>query len=144
MALLDGFKLVELNEKAEESRMTIGTRSLKFNRGTARNLGLPDWIHFFINDKRLQVAITPAKKDDEDAVAFAFKEGTREMPIIVKEPAVLKAVKQLTVLEKEGMDIQLTINGTVYMEEKTIIYDLTEATEEIVKLRKRRKRENSE
>lgn len=62
MALLDGFKLVELNEKAEESRMTIGTRSLKFNRGTARNLGLPDWIHFFINDKRLQVAITPAKK----------------------------------------------------------------------------------
>lgn len=66
------------------------------------------------------------------------------MPIIVKEPAVLKAVKQLTVLEKEGMDIQLTINGTVYMEEKTIIYDLTEATEEIVKPRKRRKRENSE
>ena len=30
------------------------------------------------------------------------------------------------------------VKGIVYLEEKTIIYDLTEATEEAVKLRKKR------
>lgn len=38
------------------------------------------------------------------------------------------------------MQVRLTVRGLVYLEEKTIIYDLTEATEEIVKPRKQRTR----
>ena len=101
MALLDGFKLVELKEKIEESRLTISGKSLKFNRGTAKNLGFPTRIRFYMNDKRVQIAITVAEEDDEDGVDFSCKEGTREVPIMIKEPAVLEAVKKMAVLEKK-------------------------------------------
>ncbi len=138
MALLDGFKLVELKEKAAESRLTISAKSLKFNRGTAKNLGFPSRVRFYMNGKRVQIAITVAQADDEDGVDFSCKESTREVPIMVKEPAVLEAVKKIAVLEKNGMQLRLTVKGVVYLEEKTIIYDLTEATEEVVKPRKKR------
>lgn len=71
---------------------------------------------------------------------FSCKEGTREVPIIVKDPAIMRAVKRIAVLEKGGMQVRLTVRGLVYLEEKTIIYDLTEATEEIVKPRQQRTR----
>ena len=135
---MDGFKLVELKEKVEKSRLTISAKSLKFNRGTARNLGLPSRVCFFINEKRVQIAIIPAKEDDDDGVDFSCKDGSREIPITVREPAILEAVKRMAVLEKDGMQIKLTVQGVVYLKERTIIYDLTEATEEPDKLRKQR------
>ena len=144
MALLDGFKLVELKEKVAESRLTISVKSLKFNRGTAKSLGFPSRIRFYMNDKRVQIAITAAEEDDEDGVDFSCKEGTREVPIIVKDPAVLEAVKKMAVLEKNGVQLRLTVKGIVYLEEKTIIYDLTEAMEEVVKPRKPRMKQSAE
>lgn len=141
MGLLDGFTLVELKAKAEESILTITGKNLKFNRGTARNLGLPPKVRFFVNDKVLQIALEPARMDDEDGVDFAFEEGKRERPICVKEPAVMDAVKKLAALEKDGHALQLTVNGDVYLEEQVIIFDLTEAKETIVKPRGKRKPE---
>lgn len=138
MALLDGFKLIELKEKVEESILTIGAKSLRFNRGTARNLGLPPKVRFLVNDRVLQIAVVPTTADDEDGVDFAFEEGKREMPIIVKEPAVMDAIRKLAVLEKNGQAVQLIVNGIVHLEERTIIYDLTEAREVAVKPRERR------
>ena len=102
MALLDGFKLIELKEKIEESTLTITAKSMRFNRGTARDLGLPGKVRFFVNEKLLQLAVTTAQDNDEDGVDFAFDESSREAPITVKEPAVLNTVKKLVVLEKEG------------------------------------------
>lgn len=138
MALLDGFRLIELKEKAEESTLTISAKSLKFNRGTARDLGRPPKIRFLVNEKLLQLAVVPAQDGDEDGVDFSFDENSREKPIFVKEPAVMNAVKNLAVLEKEGQAVQLLLKGTVYLEERIIIYDLTEAETVLVKPRKRR------
>ena len=139
MALLDGFKLIELKEKIEESTLTIGAKTLKFNRGTARDLGCPAKVRFYVNEKLLQLAVVPAKDDDEDGVDFSFDANSREMPISVKEPAVLNAVKKLTVLEKDEQAFQLVLKGKVYLEERTIIYELTEAETVAVKPRGRRK-----
>lgn len=138
MALLDGFKLVELKEKVEESTVTITTKALRFNRGTARDLGCPNKVRFLINEKMLQLAVVPALEDDEDGVDFSFDENSREKPITVKEQAVLNAVKKMAVLEKDGQALQMLLHGTVYLEERTIIYDLTEAQTEIIKPRGRR------
>lgn len=138
MALLDGFKLVELKEKIEESTLIINAKALKFNRGTARDLGRPEKIRFFVNEKLLQLAVTPAQSDDEDGIDFTYDENSRETPISIKEPAVINAVKKLAVLEKDGQAIQLMLKGNVYLEERTVIYDLTEAETTIVKPRGRR------
>ena len=139
MALLDGFKRIELKEKIEESILKISEKALKFNRGTARDLGSPAKIQFYVNEKLLQLAVMPATEDDEDGIDFSYEEGSREAPIMVKEPAVLNAVKKIDVLEKEGRKIRMVVDGVVYLEERTIIYDLTEAREIIVKPRGRRK-----
>ena len=73
-------------------------------------------------------------------IDFSFDDSSREVPIAVKEPAVLNTVKKLVSLEKEGQTIQLVLKGTVYLEERTIIYDLTEAEAVAVKPRGRRKK----
>lgn len=138
MALLDGFKVIELKEKVEESILTVSAKALKFNRGTARDLGRPAKVRLMVNEKLLQLAVVPTQDFDEDGVDFSYDENSREMPISVKEPAVMKAVKKMAVLEKEGQAIQLAIKGTVYLEERTIIYDFTEAETSIVKPRGRR------
>ena len=138
MALLDGFKVIELKEKVEESILTVSAKALKFNRGTARDLGRPAKVRLMVNEKLLQLAVVPTQDFDEDGVDFSFDEDSREMPISVKEPAVMNAVKKMAVLEKEGQAIQLAIKGTVYLEERIIIYDFTEAETAIVKPRGRR------
>ena len=138
MALLDGFKLIELKEKVEESTLTITGKALRFNRGTARDLGRPEKVRFFVNEKLLQLAVVPTQTGDEDGVDFSYDEDSREKPISVKEPAVLAALKKLTILEKEGQAIQLVLKGNVYLEERTVIFDLTEAETVVVKPRGRR------
>jgi hypothetical protein len=141
MALLDGFKVIPLKEKIEDSYLTITARSLKFNRSTAKVLGLPKAVHLLINEKRMQIAIAPTKEDDEDGVDFTFEEEGKEKPIYVKEQMILKEIKRLAVLERDGMNLSLTIKGTVYPDEKVIIYDLNEAEETVMKPRGRKKRE---
>ena len=139
MGLLDGFKLVELTDKIEECYLTITSKTLKFNRACARTLGLPEKMHLFIHDKKLQIAIAPADKEDEDGIAFTYDEDGRDRPILVKESRVLAAVNEIAVLEKEGMKLSLLIHGVVYPEDKVIIFDLGEAVESEVKPRGRRK-----
>lgn len=138
MALLDGFKVIELKEKVEESVLTVSAKALKFNRGTARDLGRPAKVRLMVNEKLLQLAVVPTQDFDEDGVDFSFDENSREMPISIKEPAVMNAVKKMAVLEKEGQAVQMTIRGTVYLEERIIIYDFSEAETAIVKPRGRR------
>ena len=139
MGLLDGFKLVELTDKIEECYLTITSKTLKFNRACARTLGLPEKMHLFINDKKLQIAIAPADKEDEDGIDFTYDEDGRDRPILVKESRVLAAVNEIAVLEKDGTKLSLLIHGVVYPEDKVIIFDLGEAVESEVKPRGRRK-----
>lgn len=141
MALLDGFKVIPLKEKVDDTYLTISERSLKLNRATAVILGMPDQVQFLLNEKRMQIAITPAKQGDEDAVDFSVEEGKREKPIYVKEPGILKAVQKLAVLERDGIKLSQTIKGLAYPEDKVIIYDLMESVEAVVKPRGRKKKE---
>ena len=138
MALLDGFKEIPLKEKVEDSLLIVTSKSLKFNRATARVLGLPERIKILVNDKKIQLAVTPAGKDDENGIDFAIEEGGREKPIYVKEPAILKGINKLAPLDKDGQGLSLTMKGLVYLDEKVIIYDLVEAEASPIKPRGRK------
>lgn len=141
MALLDGFKVIPLKERFEDSYLTISEKSLKLNNATAKILGSPQMVLFYLNEKKMQIALTPADPTNEDAVLFVSEIGGKEKPIYVKDPAILKAVHKLTVLQKDGVKVTQTIKGVAYPEEKVIIYALSESVEEIVKPRGRRKKE---
>lgn len=141
MALLDGFKVIPLKERFEDSYLTISEKSIKLNNATAKILGSPQMVLFHLNEKKMQIALTPAGSGDEDAVPLFSEMARREKPIYVKEPAILKAIHKLTVLQKDGIKVTQTIKGIAYPEEKVIIYALGESVEEIVKPRGRRKKD---
>ena len=141
MALLDGFKVIPLKERFEDSYLTISEKSIKLNNATAKILGSPQMVLFHLNEKKMQIALTPADHADEDAVMFISEISGKEKPIYVKDPAILKALHKLAVLQKDGVKVTQTIKGVAYPEEKVIIYALSESVEEIVKPRGRRKKE---
>lgn len=143
MALLDGFKVIPLKEPVEETYLTISEKSLKLNYATARILGMPKHVRFLLNEKRMQIAIAPTEATDEDAVAISVEASGREKPIYIKEPAILKAVQKMAVLERDGIKLTQTIKGLPYPDEKAIIYDLGESVEAVVKPRGRRKKEEA-
>ena len=140
-SLLDGFNVIPLKEKIDDTYMTISQKSMKLNSATARILGMPEYVHFLINEKRLQVAVEPTKASDENAVAFTAEEGKREKSIYVKEPGILKEIQKVAVLERDGVKLTQTVKGLAYPDEKVFIYDLTESVESVVKPRGRRKKE---
>ncbi len=141
MALLDGFKVISLKERFEDSYLTISEKSIKLNNATAKILGSPQMVLFLLNEKKMQIALTPATSENEDAVLFISETTGKEKPIYVKDPAILKAIHKLTVLQKDGVKVTQTIKGVAYPEEKVIIYALSDSVEEIVKPRGRRKKE---
>ncbi len=140
MALLDGFNVIPLKDKIGEVYLTITAKSLKFNRANARALDLPENIKILLNEKNNQLAIIPARTDDENGIPFSFEEGGREHPILVKEAAILKVLGNLVTLERDGRNLSLKIKGAVFPKDKTIIYDLDDAVESIVKPRGRAKK----
>ena len=52
MTLLDGFKVIPLKERFEDSYLTISEKSLKLNRATAKILGDPRMVVFLLNEKK--------------------------------------------------------------------------------------------
>ena len=144
MGLLDGFKVVELKEKLEDCYLTVTDKSIKFNRATARTLGLPKAVNLFMNEKKLRIAVAPTSVKDENGIDFTFDETGRENPILIKEPMALAAVKKLAVLEKDGNKLSLQMKGYFYPEDMAIVFDLTEAVETVLKPRGRKKRSEEE
>lgn len=140
MPLLDGFKVIQLKEKFDDSYLTISEKSLKLNRATAQTLDFPKQVIFLLNEKKMQIALMPAKSGDENAVDFSIDETRREKPIYVKEPAILKAIHKMTTLERNGTKLTLTIKGLYYPDDRVFLYALSEAIEEAVKPRGRRKK----
>ncbi|MBR3261976.1 MAG: hypothetical protein IKF93_02545, partial [Lachnospiraceae bacterium] len=67
--------------------------------------------------------------------------GKREKWIYVREPGILKEIQKVAVLERAGVKLTQTVKGLAYLDEKVIIYDLTESVESVVKPRGRRKKE---
>lgn len=141
MALLDGFKVMPLKEKLDDSYLTISEKMLKFNYGTVKVLQNPVFVQLMLNEKRMQIAIRPAQINDEDIIPFAAQSDGKEKPVYVKEPEIQKALQKIAVLQRNGIKLTQTIKGHVYPEEKVIIYDLGESVESEVKPRGRRKRE---
>ena len=76
MALLDGFNVIPLKDKIGDLYLTITAKSLKFNRANARALDLPENIKILLNEKNNQLAIIPARADDENGIPFSFEEGS--------------------------------------------------------------------
>ena len=124
LPLLDGFEVVDLEQNKGDSVLTLTSTNLKFNKATAVELGYPAYVRMLINAVTKQVAIQPCKEKTKNAVPFSKDEKKQTYAVVLKIPAMLTAVRKIVDADEESGP--LSFGGTLYPNEKVIIYDLTE------------------
>jgi site-specific DNA recombinase len=133
--ILEGFEVVELEQSKGDSVLTLTSTNLKFNKATAVELGYPAYVRMLVNAVTKQVAIQPCKENAKNAVAFSKDKTQQTYAVVLKIPALLTAVRKLSEADECS---SIAFSGTLYPNDKVIIYDLTQGNP--VKTRKRRKK----
>lgn len=133
--VLQGFDVIDIEIGKSDSVMTVMGNMLKFNKATATELGYPQYVRMLIKADSKQVAIQSCTEKTRNSVLFSKSEGQQTYAITVKTPAIVVAVRKLIpgLSEKES----LSFKGTLFADDRTIIYNLSEG--EPVKKRNQKK-----
>lgn len=127
MAILEGFEAINMIGARGESVLTVSSSSIKFNKATAMELGYPAYARMLVNAKENKVALQAWPKKDDFSFEFSGPEGKQTYAISVKVPALLVEFRRYFSFEQDGHKQSYTLQGTLYPEEKVIIYDLGDA-----------------
>ncbi len=138
MKLPSGFSMINLSGEAEDSYVKITLTSLSFNRAAARILGDPDRIVVgFKNTDDDKELIIGVGEDEKVGIDFTYDGGNkRNQPICVKDKRLLKVVKEMGILVKDGKEISLKVTGRFDSDMDGIIYNLLEGEVKEIKPRK--------
>lgn len=142
-SLLQGFEEVQLVKPVGKTVMTVTDSVVRFNKATAEVLNCPAQVKILINDKTRQIAITPTTAKADNAVKFSKGEGKQTTSVSIKNAVLVEAIsKYFTLVEApEGEVSFASVNGTAYPEDKTVIFDVANATAGTMKRRGRKKAE---
>ena len=121
--ILKGFEVVELEEGRSDSVLTLTAKNLRFNKATAIELGYPAYVRMLVDAQSRKVAIESCYENTKNSVAFSKNPKTQTYSIVLKIPALLAAARKLAEVEEGGDPI--SFRGTLYPEEKVIIFDLS-------------------
>ena len=127
MAILEGFEAINMIGARGESVLTVSSSSIKFNKATAMELGYPAYARMLVNAKENKVALQAWPKKDDFSFEFSGPEGKQTYAISVKVPALLVEFRRYFSFEQNGQKQSYSLQGTLYPEEKVIIYDLGDA-----------------
>lgn len=140
-SLLQGFEEVQLVKPVGKTVLTVTDSAIRFNKATAEVLGFPAYVKVLINDKTMQIAVTPTTAKADNAIKFSKPEGKQAASVSVKEATLIEAVKAYFTLPEAPEDeiAYQSVNGTAYPESKTVIFDAANATAGTMKRRGRKK-----
>jgi site-specific DNA recombinase len=138
LSILEGFEVVDLEQSRGDSVLTLTSTNLKFNKATAVELGFPAYVRMLVNAVTRQVAIQPCNEKSKNAVEFSKEKTKQTYAVVVKIPALLTTVRKLAEVDEDAGS--LSFRGTLYPNDRVIIYDLTKG--EPVKTRGRKKRDD--
>ena len=124
LPLLDGFEVVDLEQSKGDSVLTLTSTNLKFNKATAVELGYPAYVRMLVNAVTKQAAIQPCKEKTKNAVPFSKDEKKQTYAVVLKIPAMLTAIRKIADADEDSGP--LSFGGTLYPNEKVIIFDLSE------------------
>ena len=125
--ILKGFEVVELEEGKSDSIMTLTTKNLKFNKATAVELGFPAYVRMHIDAATRRVAIETCKETTKNSVPFSKNPKTQTYSVVLKIPALLTAARKLA--EIDELSDAVAFQGTLYPEDKVVIFDLSKPME---------------
>lgn len=144
MGILEGFEVINLVHPKGNSVMTVTSSTMKFNKATAIELDYAPYIRVLVNAKDKKIAIQPCSDKDSNAVPFSNEEGKQTYAISVKVPAIQLEFRRMLSFESDGEKVSYSFDGTLYAEEKVIIYDLSKAEPSKNKRGRRKKKEQNE
>ena len=140
-SVLQGFEEVALAKPICKLTATLTASGVRFNKATAEALGFPAFVKVLVNSGAKQVALTPTTAKADNAVKFSKPEGKQTTSVNMKEEAPLNAVLALVELPQtaEGLVAYHTAEGTLYQDDKVVIFDFSTATAGTMKRRGRKK-----
>ncbi|MBW3078003.1 hypothetical protein [Bifidobacterium simiiventris] len=140
---LQGFEEVRLVKPAGQTVMTVTANSVKFNKSTAIELGYPAYVKVLINDKTRQIAVTPTTAKADNSVKFSKPEGKQTASVSIKDATLVAAIgKYFDLAEAPEDEISFqSVDGTVFANDKAVIFDADKATAGTMKRRGRKKGE---
>ena len=125
MSVLEKFKLVELITSRTDSVATfMNGNQIKFNAATFVDLGYPEYIQLFVEEKGKQFAIKACKADAPQAIKFSKPAGEQRYPIKISCAPAANAVRRVMQWAPEE---SWNVPGAIFGEEKVIIYSLEQA-----------------
>ena len=125
MSVLANFKLVELITTRTEAVVTfISGNLIKFNRATFIDLGYPEYVQFYVDEKNKQFAIKTCKEDAPNAVKFSKPAGEQKYPIKLTCASAAMAVRKAMTW---GNDASWNAPGAIFADEGVIIFSLEQA-----------------
>lgn len=141
MSVLQGFEEIKMVAPIGKVVMTVTESVIRFNKATAAALGYPAYVKMLVNEKTRQVAVQACTGREGNAIKFSKPEGKQTASVSVKDTAVLDAVKKFFEFpEAEDNEIAYhSIVGTVYRDEKVIVFNADNATAGTMKKRGRKK-----
>ncbi|WP_291526854.1 hypothetical protein [Bifidobacterium sp. UBA744] len=140
-SLLRGFNEVSLTVPPTKATLTVTDSAIRFNKGVAAILDYAPYAKVLINSKTKQIAISPAEKNEDSAVKFSRPAEKQTASITVKDPVLHAALLEYLPLPEapEGEVSFQTIEGTVYPDDKIVIFNVADAVTGTSKRRGRRK-----
>lgn len=125
MSVLEKFKLVELITTRTDSVATFLSGNLiKFNSATYVDLGYPEYVQLFVEEKGKQFAIKACKADAPNAVKFSKPAAEQRYPIKITCAAAANPVRRIMQWEPEE---SWNVPGAIFANEGVIIYSLEQA-----------------
>ena len=125
MSVLEKFKLVELITTRTDAVVTfVSGNIIRFNAATHVDLGYPEAIQLFVDEKGKQFAIKACKESDPEAIKFSRPAGEQKYPIKITCGPAVAVVRQIM---GWGADQSMNAPGAIFRDEGVIIFALEQS-----------------
>lgn len=125
MSVLEKFKLVELITTRTDAVVTfISGNIIKFNAATHVDLGYPEAIQLFVDEKGKQFAIKACKETDPEAIKFSRPAGEQKYPIKITCGPAASVVRKIMEWEPNQ---NMNAPGAIFRDEGVIIFSLEQS-----------------
>lgn len=140
MTVLQGFEEVNITAPTAKITMTVMKSRIRFNKATATALGYPAYVKVLVNGKTKQIALQACDGRDANAVKFSKPEGKQKSALSVADQSILDAASGFFSLKAapQGEESYQSVTGKFYPEEKTAVFDASDAVAGIMKRRGRK------
>ena len=125
MSVLEKFKLVELITTRTDAVVTfLAGNTIKFNTATHIDLGYPEAVQLFVDEKGKQFAIKACKENDPEAIKFSRPAGEQKYPVKITCGPAASVVRKIMEWEPNQ---SMNAPGAIFRDEGVIIFALEQA-----------------